>query len=121
MVTSVYQSARRWPNLHIRLGSLWLRDWRFAGRPAGGAAAPLAAHAPLWIRSGDSIQSHQLGDIRHRHLSVVDAGRTLDLLSAGLDPTLRPCVYVARRRVCRRGASFCEQQLLVVINLAKGS
>jgi hypothetical protein len=46
------------------------------------AAASMATHAPVRIRSGSCIQSHQLRDIRYRHLSVVDAGRSLDFLSA---------------------------------------
>ena len=82
MVTSFDQNARVWPYLRGRLGSLQFRDRRVDARPAGGAAAPVATHAALRIRSGSCIQSHQRRDIRYRHLSVVDAGRSLDFLSA---------------------------------------
>jgi vitamin K-dependent gamma-carboxylase len=47
------------PYLRGRLGSLQFRDRRVAARPTGGAAAPVATHAALRIRSGSCIQSHQ--------------------------------------------------------------
>ena len=70
------------PHLRGRLGCLRFRDRRVDARPVRSTADPLATHAPLRIYSSDYIQSHQLRDIRYRYFSVVNAGRSHNLLSA---------------------------------------
>ena len=82
MITSLYSNTAAGPYLRGRLGGLQFRDRRVAAGPAGSAAAPLATYAAFRFRSGGFIQSHQRRDIRYRDLSVVDAGRTPDFLSA---------------------------------------